>query len=190
MIVRETLPEAQREAAAALFWEAFEGKLGPALGPREKALTWIERAIHPRYAVCALGGGRLLGVAGYKTRSGGLIGGGFADLARVYGMGALWRGLALSLFERPVEPGVLLMDGIFVAEGARGLGVGTRLLSAVEQVARREGARAVRLDVVDGNRARGLYERRGFREVARTRTGWAAPLMGFEGASVMELPLT
>lgn len=175
-----------REEAARLFWEAFGPKLRLPLGDAERAVAFVARALDPDHAICATESGALLGVAGLKSESGGLLRGRHADLAAVYGRwGALWRGAALALYDRPVEPGVLLMDGLFVAPQARGRGVGTQLLLAVAERAREEGRAEVRLDVVDGNRARALYEREGFRAVGRIEAGWLGPLLGFHGATTM-----
>lgn len=56
---------------------------------------------------------------------------------------------------------------IGVAPAHRGHGVGSALLAAVIQQARVRGHRAISLSVEDGNRARLLYERNGFRAVGR-----------------------
>lgn len=51
-----------------------------------------------------------------------------------------------------------------VAEASEGLGVGTALIAAAENWARRRGLEAITLNVFEGNgRARRLYERLGFR---------------------------
>ena len=64
--------------------------------------------------------GELSGVLGFKTQDGGLVGGEMRDLARVYGwFGALWRGPVLSLLERELQPEVVQLDGIFVADDIR-----------------------------------------------------------------------
>ena len=132
---------AERGHAARLFWQAFGSKLGPVLAPEDKALSFLSAVLHPDFAISARDReGRLLGLAGVKTAQGGLVGGGWRDLARVYGWpGALWRGGALSLLERQVRPDTLLMDGIFVAEDARGRGVGSALLGAVKARAAQDG---------------------------------------------------
>ncbi len=181
-----------RAEVAALFWEAFGPKLRWPLGAPPRALAFIERTLDPAHAISATDGeGGLLGAAGLKTGSGGLLTGRSADLRAVYGrLGGLWRGALLELHERPVEPGAMLMDGLFVAPHARGHGVGTRLLAAVAERARAEGCREIRLDVVDGNRARRLYERHGFEPSGRTEPGWLGPMLGFRGATTMRLSLT
>jgi len=128
-----------------------------------------------------------LGVAGFKTVDGALVGGTFGDMARVYGWaGAAWRVALLAALERDTENVRFLMDGIFVAPEARGQGVGTGLLDAVAAEAQRRGYAEVRLDVVEGNdRARALYEREGFRAVATQSTGVLRHVFGFRSATTM-----
>lgn len=184
--------EGESERAAHLFWQAFGGKLAPMLAPEDKAIRFLSAAMRPDYAIAARAeDGALLGLAGVKTAHGGLVGGGLRDLARIYGWtGALWRGSLLSLLERPVMPGTLLMDGICVAEEARGKGVGSALLDAVKAQARAEGLGSVRLDVIDTNpRARALYERHGFVVCNVTHTGPLRPIFGFRSSIEMRCDL-
>lgn len=178
-----------RATVAALYWEAFGDKLGRVLGPPARALRFVEAALSPAHALCAYDGATLLGVAGFKDADGALVGGEVADMARIYGRaGALWRAGLLALLSREVENARFLMDGLVVAPAARGRGVGTALLDAVAAEARARGFREVRLDVVDENpRARALYERHGFRAVARHRTGLLGPVFGFRAATAMVL---
>jgi len=179
---------AQRREVACLFWEAFSDKLGRLLRPEARALSFIERALQPRFAICALDArGRVLGVAGIKTEAGGLLAAGYHDFAAVYGhAGALWRAPLLDLTERRLESGQLLMDGIFVASAARGKGIGGRLLAEVVAEAARRGCTEIRLDVIDRNaRARVLYERMGFVAVREERMGLLRHVFGFERATTM-----
>lgn len=183
---------AERDHAARLFWQAFSGKLGPVLAPEDKALRFLSAALHPDFAISARDAeGRLLGLAGVKTARGGLVGGGWRDLARVYGWpGALWRGGLLSLLDRRVGPGTLLMDGIFVDEQARSRGVGSALVEAVKARAVADGMSSVRLDVTDGNaRARALYERHGFVAGDVTHIGPLHHLFGFRSTTEMRCPV-
>ncbi|MEL6550453.1 MAG: GNAT family N-acetyltransferase [Pseudomonadota bacterium] len=184
--------EGHRADVARLFLEAFGAKLAPALGTDTRAVTFIARGLRPDFAFSATLDGRLVGVAGIKTAKGGLMTASYADLRASYGaFGAVWRGAVLDLFERKLDEGVLQMDGIFVAEAARGQGVGSKLLDAVVWTARMNRCDTVRLDVVDTNtRARALYERYGFQEVGRMKSGLLAPLMGFREATTMALPLS
>lgn len=192
MQILKGFPEHQRAEVAGLFWQAFSGKLGRVMAPKARALDFIEHALCPDNAFSAQShDGRLLGVAGFKTARGGLVAGAYSQLARSYGwFGALWRGSLLDVMDRPLAPGQMLIDGLFVAEAARGLGVGTALIEAVVAEALRCGMQEVRLEVVEGNdRARALYERRGFVPVGEFRLGAFSHLFAFSHATTMCLPL-
>jgi GNAT superfamily N-acetyltransferase len=54
------------------------------------------------------------------------------------------------------------VEDLFVRDGARGLGLGRRLLAAVAQIAVERGCRRLDLAVLDWNPARKLYEQLGF----------------------------
>ncbi len=189
LTVAPGLPERFRAEAAHLYFTAFWPKLRTVLG--HDRLAAVAGLAAPRLradrAIAAHDGATLLGIAGFRRGGAGLVDLGSADLRQLFGWwGGLWRGLALSLLERKERPGELLMDGICVAEAARGRGVGTLLLAAVEAEARRSGTRRIRLDVIDTNpRARALYERQGFRRVAERRMGPLGRLFGFSAATEM-----
>ncbi len=178
----------EREQVAALYWEAFAAKLHYVLGPQPKALRFIADQLNPEFALVARGpSGGILGVAGFKTSQGALIGGEMADLARVYGwLSACWRGPLLALVERDLVDGILLMDGICVSAEARGMGLGTALLSAIKDEALVQGLTSVRLDVIDTNpRARALYERQGFEDIGTENLGPLRFLFGFCSSTKM-----
>lgn len=186
-------PEELRKEAAALYFSAFADKLAPVLGRDARALAFLSGILNPDFCLSAVSpdGSKLLGIVGFKTAEGALTGGGMADLARHYGrFGGLWRGLLLSLLERPLEPDIFLLDGIAVAPEARGTGIGTALLDAVENEADSHGRRTIRLDVIDTNpRARALYERRGYEPVSVERLGPLRHLFGFASATRMQKAL-
>ncbi len=188
MIITTGIPEINRPEAAALYWEAFGEKLGFVLGPKYRALIFITRVLRSDHGICAHDeDGQLLGVAGFKTAQGALVGGEFRDLRKVYGwVGASIRALLLSALERDTENERFLMDGIFVAEEARGQGVGTALLHAVYAEAKVRGYRQVRLDVIDTNpRARALYLHEGFEEVDTRQIGLLRHIFGFNASTTM-----
>lgn len=163
------------------------------LGGQDKAIAFVERVIDPEFAISAMAddGDALLGIAGFKTADGAMVGGSFADLAATLGwFGAIWRGVLLSLLERDVEVGALLMDGIAVAPQARGMGIGSALLDAIAEHARELGLAQVRLDVIDTNpRARALYLRKGFVPVGTERLGPLRHLFGFSSSEKLLLEL-
>ena len=178
----------QRDAATRLFWEAFNGKLFPVMKPEAKALRFLDLVADPAHAISAISRkGTLIGVAGFKTAKGSFIGGDLKELCAVYGIvGGSWRGLVLSVLERPLQAETLLMDGIFVSKSARGGGVGSALLSAIKEKATACGCSKVRLDVIDTNpRARALYERQGFISQCTSDIGPLRRIFGFQKATTM-----
>lgn len=185
------LPAAQRQRAARLYYQAFRQKLQPIFRDEAKGIAVLEQALDPAHALVALQGGDLVGIAGFKDQHGSLVDLKPHQMTQAFGwIGGWLRLLPLAIFVRPLEPGILLMDGIVVDATRRGGGVGTRLLDAVLAYARTGGYQAVRLDVVDTNpRARALYERRGFVPVSTVGFPLLQPLFGFARATTMHYQL-
>ena len=182
------IPRGNRDEVAALYWEAFGEKLGFVLGPKYRALSFITSVLRADHGICAHDdNGRLLGVAGFKTSYGALVGGSFRDMRKIYGwIGAAIRVALLETLERDVENERFLMDGLFVAPEARGQGVGTALLDAISDEARRRGYREVRLDVINTNpRAKALYLQEGFRELKVQKIGILRHIFGFSASTAM-----
>ncbi|MEM9011992.1 MAG: GNAT family N-acetyltransferase [Pseudomonadota bacterium] len=180
-----------RWAIAHLYYAAFQGKIGWILGPT--GASFLANALDPAFAITALSEDRtrVLGIAGLKTYRGSLTGGLERGMSQHYGIfGALWRMAVLSLLERREAANRMILDGIAVAPAARGLGVGTALLSAAMAEAAARGLVEVRLDVIDSNvRARALYERRGFEAVRTERLGLLRHVFGFEASTTMRRPV-
>ncbi|MCR9089659.1 MAG: GNAT family N-acetyltransferase [Rhodobacteraceae bacterium] len=187
-VLRRGVPDTQRAAAAVLYWEAFERKLGPLLGPPERGRGFLERVINPDFAVVAVApDGALLGLSGFKTLDGVFVGGGFRDLRTDFGLfGAAWRIPLLALLDRTAVAGQLLMDGICVDARARGQGIGAALIDEIDEVARDLGLSEIRLDVIDTNpRAKQLYERLGFEVTDAQDLGPLGGIFGFRRAETM-----
>lgn len=191
MKITTGIPTQDVPRAAALYWQAFGGKLHRMMGPDDKALALIERVMSPDHALAARDGDDLLGVVGFKTCDGALVDGDIADFQAIYGpVSGTVRALVLSLLDRDVDNTNFLLDGICVAAEARGRGVGTALLTALEGEAIRRGYASMRLDVIDSNpRARALYERLGFRATRTIRTGPLRLIFGFSSSTTMIKPL-
>lgn len=182
----------ERVRIAGIYWQAFGRKLGKVLGPDHRAIDFIAPRLVPEFALVARErAGNVVGIAGFRTAQGALIKAGLQDLVHVYGFfGATWRSAVLAALERDVQPAVFQMDGISVDTSARGLGIGTKLLDAIADRARSDGMSEVQLDVIDVNpRAKSLYERRGFRQIAVSKTGPLKHLLGFSSATRMRLPV-
>jgi ribosomal protein S18 acetylase RimI-like enzyme len=69
---------------------------------------------------------------------------------------------------RALEPGVGEIKRMWVAPAVRGMGIGRSLLRELEEVARRRGLRALRLDTNESlSEALELYRSSGYREISR-----------------------
>lgn len=188
MKISTGIPDHNKAEAAALYWQAFGEKLGFVMGPKYRAMQFIMRVMRSDHGICAhADDGRLLGVAGFKTAQGALVGGTFTDMRKVYGwVSASLRALLIATLERDVENKRFLMDGIFVAADARGQGVGTALLRELYAEAKRRGYQQVRLDVIDTNpRARALYLQEGFEEIETRQVGILRHIFHFNAATTM-----
>lgn len=186
--IRLGLPEELRAQAAAIYWQAFGGKLGRVMGPQARALAYLSRVIQGDHCLAAFSPqGTLLGIAGFKTPQGAFADGDSSDLRAIYGrFGATWRGAAMRMLQSEVDNDRFLIDGISVDRSARGQGIGTALITALCAEGTRRGYPAIRLDVIDSNwRARALYERLGFVAIGTERIGPLRYLFGFTAATTM-----
>lgn len=186
------LPPHLRAEAVDLYWQAFGGKLGRVMGPERLALRFLTRVLRADHAIVALDAkGALLGMAGFKTPAGSFAGGEMADVLAIYGkLGAAWRLPLLWMLGHEVDNDRFLLDGICVARGARGQGIGSALMRAIETEAVARGYEQVRLDVIDSNwRARALYLRLGYTVEKTGDIGLLRFAFGFRSATTMVKPL-
>ena len=186
--LRQGLPAHLLAEAAQLYWQAFGAKLGLVLGPEPAALTYLQQVIRPDHVLIALSDtGRLLGLAGFKTPQASFVSGGAAELRASYGLiGGSWRARLLGWLNQEVDNENFLLDGLCVAPGYRGYGLGTALMSAICTEAQARGYASVRLDVVDNNwRAQALYRRLGFVETQSQSIGLLRHVFGFATAITM-----
>ncbi len=187
MQLRLGLPDDRVAEAAALYWQAFGGKLGRVLGPDKLALRYVGRVMRRDLCIAAFDEAGLAGIAGFKTGDGNFAGGTPADMRHVYGrFGGAWRSGVMQMLGGDGEAGGFLVDGLCVRPDARGRGVGSALIAALCDEARARGYRELWLDVVDTNtRARALYERRGFVLESSTPIGLLRLVFGYRAACRM-----
>jgi ribosomal protein S18 acetylase RimI-like enzyme len=161
-----TLPESDRTRAGQIYYEAFRRKLQPLVGQPAPTMRVLSAGLDLDMAIGARVEGELLGIAGLHSQAGifshvilrdslehlGLLRGVFAwAVLNLFGLGA------------NCPPDELRIAALAVDAGARGKGIGSRLLDAVFEKGRLDGYQAVRLEVVEPNTgARQLYERCGF----------------------------
>ena len=193
ILYRRGFDDAHRRVVAELYDEAFAAKLSPAIPDEGARRRWLAAAFSPGLSFTAFDGDRLVGIAGFHGRDGAaFVGGGWTALRTELGwVRAAWASVIFVSLDRKPAGDELLMDGIVVAEDARGRGIGTGLFAQLEEHARSEGCTAIRLDVVDTNPgARRLYERLGFVAVKTEVATWLRPIMGFSAVTTMTKALT
>jgi len=80
--------------------------------------------------------------------------------------------------------------GIFIKEGFRNLGIGTKLTQALTEIARKRGFKMMELAVLGSNkRAFHVYEKCGFQKVGRIREGVRLPDGSYTDKIIMTLSL-
>jgi len=184
--IRLGVPQSRFAQATRLYCDAFREKLSPFLGPIERAAQFLAMGLNSDRAFVALRDGDVVGIAGFKLSNAGLFEPSVGQFWREYKFSAPVRMLGLALLEREEVADCLLMDGIAVRDDARGKGIGTRLLRAIEGHARSLGKHSIRLDVIDTNPgARRLYERFGFRAGETSGVGPYRVLFRFRSATTM-----
>jgi ribosomal protein S18 acetylase RimI-like enzyme len=194
VVIEHGLPDALRDQAAAIFEEAFGEKMRMAVRDQQARLAFMRRRFEARNVVIARRDAVLLGMVGLSSKGGAYAGGlmGHSWDPRPYReelgwLGACWAVWGQRLADHKPKGDEIWVDGIAVAASARGLGIGTRLLNEVTDVARANGKRFVRLDVIDTNpRAQALYERLGYKVTGTQSFGWKQRWVGFGAIISME----
>lgn len=195
VVIERGLPQDLRDQAAAIFEEAFGSKMHTVVRHADKRMEFMQRSFVPENCVIARRGEALLGLAGLSTRgqphAGGLMGASW-DFRPYRGLlgwfGAMWAVWGNRLAAHRPRADELYLDGIAVSPGARGLGIGTRLLDETALIARDLGKSFVRLDVIDTNpRAQALYERVGYKVTSVRSFRYQERGIGFGGMISMEL---
>lgn len=192
MQVKRGLPDRLRPEAAALYWQAFGGKLGRLLGPTALALKFLALVLQSDHCLHVTDAeGRLIGLAGFKSPRGGFATWGRAELALVYGpWGGWWRQAVIRMLQQEIDNDRFLVDGLCVQQEWRGQGIGAALIRALMEEAEQRGYAVIRLDVVDTNvRARALYARMGFSVLRVDRLGLLRHVFGFSRTLVMVRPV-
>jgi ribosomal protein S18 acetylase RimI-like enzyme len=184
-----SLPESLRAQAGRIYYEAFRRKLQPLVGKPAETLRVLTAGLDLKLVLGALVGGKLRGLAGLHSHEGLFSRVVLRDsLSHLGPLRGLYAWAVLNLFGQGAKcpPDHLRIAALVVDASARGQGLGSRLLEAIFDKARREGFRAVRLEVVDTNTgARQLYERMGFAKVATHSYPIKSTWLGFSSEQVM-----
>jgi GNAT superfamily N-acetyltransferase len=175
---------------ASLYDEAFKGKFKWAIGSQLKRVRLWSQIIDPKHVIGIFREEQLLGILLYSTPNSS----GWKDVGIIRRIWALLPSkeaikilFIFGLLEKRLPKNLLYIEAIAVSDEARGMGIGTQLLTVAESVARGSGFEGLELRVIQENyRARLLYEREGFRMTGTEHTGFIYPLVGFKSAHKME----
>lgn len=175
------LPEAYRTQAAQLYWLAFGGKLGLLMGPRPRALLYLQRVMQLDQCFAALQDGVLVGILGYHRPNASFAGGAANDLRAVYGaLGGRWRMQLMLRVGLDAPQSALMIDGFSIAPHLQSTGIGAALLAQLFTFAHSKGFKAVHLDVASSNHnAHAYYLRRGFVQIGTRNMGPLRWIFGF-----------
>lgn len=187
------LPSSLRHEAALLYDQAFGLKISRAIPNRLKRIALLEQSFDTPFAISAIVGHQLVGLAGFQTEYGSLTSGLHRKVLQNHlgYWGGRWADRVLSWFEREMIQDTLLIDGIVVHPNWRGLGIGTMLLNQLKEYAQQKALHTLQLNVIDKNQgAKRLYTRYGF---VATQTQSLAYyrrwLLGFGATITMEFNL-
>lgn len=186
------LPQNLRVPAATLIYDTFRRKFKYSLGPRQKGIRFIAHSLRDKYALVALQGGKLVGLAGVKNSHGELIEIQFGLWLRTYHVHA-FRSFLVGFpfwYER-LTPGVLKLTNLCVNESVREQGLGTSMIQEFIRYGKDKGFQVLKLEVINSNiRAKALYERLGFEITRYTKIPFPwSHLYGFTGIYEMSYPL-
>lgn len=151
----------------------------------------ITAAVRADRMLVARCGGEVVGVCGCYQDGHGAVDVSWRDLRSYLSrVGAVRAWGVLSVLAHRDKPDVLTLDGICVAQGHRGRGIGSILLDAATERARHRGQQAVQLSVIETNpRAAVLYRRHGFIATDRGSLGPLRHLYGFDRYTTMRKPI-
>ncbi len=180
--------------------EGFSHKFGVVFGQRigraPGVIAQIERLRFER-GLCTLFvaqmGGRVVGVlnlSGRRERLSDLWGQLWIMLRGVGPLYTLRATIGLALLHGETVENTAYVSDVAVATNFRGRGIGWRLLESAEGWAQAHGKESLSLHVVVSNRARGLYERFGFRLEKRIEEWLAERLFGIRAWLYMVKPLS
>jgi len=182
------ISEECRERLAQLYDLAFGEKLGLAVPNADDRIKLLSKSMQPQFSIGAFSDQQLVGLAGFSTAGGSLTGG--MDYQGLLSELGWFKGnraaVVLSLYERKVKAGELLMDGIVVDPDYRGKGIGSQLFASLIEYGHAEHYSTIRLDVIDTNPdARRLYERLGFKEHSTEHFEFLRGVLGFGASTTM-----
>ena len=182
------LPPIYYSQDAKICTEAFYDKTKGLLGSPEQMQSLIAKSFNPDLAIVALINDRLIGVAGMAFKKRHFITPSRSIFIEQFGIfSGLIKHLIYRTFSiRPYEPEQLLLEAIAIEPNMRGLGIGTLLITELENYAQQNLLNSIRLEVINTNsKAKKLYERIGFKTTKVEHNFFLEKIVGISGISTM-----
>ncbi len=194
IIITNIIKEEHKDTVARLYFEAFKLKFNHLwlfTKKEDKAVIVLKKSITFKEGLYAVSNNEVLGFVGLEKGNGYYAPLSLAGFNEAFGIfGAAWRFAAYGiyrLFHGQSKKDEVHIDPIVVSSEARGMGIGTKLLEAVFDLAKRLKKKKVILEVVDTNpMAKKLYEKVGFREVKAEELAFLTKKAGFKRVIHME----
>ena len=162
--IKKGIETQHREEAAKLYAEEFSKKFEKLLGTPEEVTEILKDCINFNYAFTAISSkNELLGLVGFYHKRSSLMDVKLKKLIKKYGfLSGLYKKIVISIlfFKKRDNNKQLLMDGIVVK--LKGKGIGTALIRKLVEFAKENNMNSIKLDVIDYNPAKRLYNREGF----------------------------
>jgi ribosomal protein S18 acetylase RimI-like enzyme len=144
------LPQNLRVAAATLIYDTFHRKFKYSLGPRQKGIRLIAYSFREEYALVALQGEKLVGLAGVKNSHGELIEMQFSLWLRTYHFHTIRSFLiGFPIWYERITPSVLKLTNLCVVESVREHGLGTRMIQEFIRYGMDKGYQVLKLEVIN-----------------------------------------
>ncbi len=192
--ILDHLPAEHVDEALTILFEAFRRKFRHGFRDADDFSALFRRDIQRQHCFTAVIDDRLLGIATISS----------SRPPREFYRAGLWHLLTtfnpirtlrvwfnLFLLSGSAPLDQLMVESIAVSPDARGLGVGTKLMNACEELARSESYPTISLDVIGENvGAIKLYERLGYTIVRTTSGFWVRLATEQETVHRMQMPLS
>ena len=166
--INKGIAEEHCSEAAFLYAFAFEKKFQKLIGPPELVAEIFRDNINLDYAFSAISSdNELLGIVGFYDTKSSLMNIKMSNLIIKYGLfSGIYKKIIISIlfFKKRDNDCQLLMDGIVVKK--KGVGIGTELINKLIDYAILNKMKSIKLDVIDDNPAKKLYEKLGFIKIS------------------------
>ena len=189
--IADSINKNQRIRAIEILYDAFEQKIRALIKSKEKALAIYNKSLKNDQVFYALLDGNVVGLIGLQYKNKTFLEFKYRDLRKYFNpLQSYFIYRIYKLTSPKIKDDVLRIDSIAVDKSFRNLGIGTQLINKVFEFAKNKGFKEVILEVINTNpKAKGLYERIGFKEKKIVRYYFLTRSAGFSSEYIMSYKL-